>query len=693
MTFLNPALLIGLSAAALPVLIHLFSRRRYRNIDFSSLRFLKQLQRQQMRRLQLRQWLLLLLRTLAIAAIALAFTRPAFLGTSGFGKMNAGRINSVVILDGSASMLARDVDASLMQRGKEVVQQLGRMMNAGDRLIVIAVLDDPLVIADFEANDIDERKIDFEALTVWDGSANMTRAIESGLEILSKSQAFRSEIFIVSDFFSTFDLPELPQDVSAFIVPITPRDLDNLSISEARILNEILEPGQPINLEVTLNNHGSSEKTGIYYSVFLDGQRVGENVATIAADGEVTNQHQLTVEKAGLHSGLVQLEEIDALAVDNRYYFCFSVPEAVKVLLVEPVASSPVLRMALKSVSSHGELIQLTSDNPSRWDVQQLGNYNVIIFNDPPDFTSSQKNRLVHFLEAGGGILLLPGNTMDQAQVNRTLLEDLDAPLWSEMTGSKTHQQAFRTWKTPDFNDAIFKGMFREGGKPTYPKFYQTITMTEGDKTLISYDNGSPFLALKRVGQGQLLVCSSSPDPNWSDWSKRGIFAPMMHRIVLLMAGQGNGRCFHLTDGDDFVLAAKPEMGSSVELIHQNGTTITLPLLTLGKQAVFQQHSINPVGIYTIRSDKPVAICTVNVPDSESTLKLIDLDTQFQLWLEQNAITCSLEEIETKVEHSRYGRELWKAALLFGLLLLVGESALGRVWGKQNHSDETSVKN
>ena len=73
MTFFNTALLAGFAAVAIPVLIHIFSRRRYPLIDFSTLRFLRKLQRQQMRKLRLRQWLLLLLRTLAILFIVLAF--------------------------------------------------------------------------------------------------------------------------------------------------------------------------------------------------------------------------------------------------------------------------------------------------------------------------------------------------------------------------------------------------------------------------------------------------------------------------------------------------------------------------------------------------------------------------------------------------------------------------------------------
>ena len=71
LSFLNGAFLVGLAAAALPVLIHLLSRRRARDLPFSHTEFLDEITRRKVRRLKLRQWLLLLLRTLAVACLAL----------------------------------------------------------------------------------------------------------------------------------------------------------------------------------------------------------------------------------------------------------------------------------------------------------------------------------------------------------------------------------------------------------------------------------------------------------------------------------------------------------------------------------------------------------------------------------------------------------------------------------------------
>ena len=69
MTFLNPAVLIGLAAASIPILIHLLNLRKLKTIEFSTLIFLRELQKNKIRRVKLKQLLLLALLVLIILMI------------------------------------------------------------------------------------------------------------------------------------------------------------------------------------------------------------------------------------------------------------------------------------------------------------------------------------------------------------------------------------------------------------------------------------------------------------------------------------------------------------------------------------------------------------------------------------------------------------------------------------------------
>lgn len=77
MSFLNPALLIGLVLTLIPVALHLFLRAKPKRMIFPALRLIQQRRRQNVRRIKLRHFWLLLLRVGVIALIVLAICRPS----------------------------------------------------------------------------------------------------------------------------------------------------------------------------------------------------------------------------------------------------------------------------------------------------------------------------------------------------------------------------------------------------------------------------------------------------------------------------------------------------------------------------------------------------------------------------------------------------------------------------------------
>lgn len=74
--FLHPWVLVALGAAAIPVLLHLVSRRDPPVVIFPAVRYLVTATREHERRFRLRHWLLLLLRTLLLIALVLAASGP-----------------------------------------------------------------------------------------------------------------------------------------------------------------------------------------------------------------------------------------------------------------------------------------------------------------------------------------------------------------------------------------------------------------------------------------------------------------------------------------------------------------------------------------------------------------------------------------------------------------------------------------
>src|SRR5262245_49865048 len=76
MNFLSPAFLLGLPLVAVPLIIHLLSRRQQKRISWGAMRFLMQAATRRRRLSRLTDLFLLLLRTAAFLLFIMALARP-----------------------------------------------------------------------------------------------------------------------------------------------------------------------------------------------------------------------------------------------------------------------------------------------------------------------------------------------------------------------------------------------------------------------------------------------------------------------------------------------------------------------------------------------------------------------------------------------------------------------------------------
>src|SRR5438552_3687249 len=120
--FSNLAMLGWLAAAAAPLLIHLWSRHRFRESPWAAMQFLLAAMRKNARRLQLQQWLLLAVRTLIIVLVVLAVAEPY--GEQLLAGGGASPAHKVLVIDGSYSMAYRPDGNTNFARSKQLAAEL-----------------------------------------------------------------------------------------------------------------------------------------------------------------------------------------------------------------------------------------------------------------------------------------------------------------------------------------------------------------------------------------------------------------------------------------------------------------------------------------------------------------------------------------------------------------------------------------
>jgi hypothetical protein len=238
--FLNPLLLSGLAAAAIPVLIHLFTRRRPRDVPFSSLEFLTEVNQSEIRRLRLKQWLLLLLRTLAVACLALAFARPALRGGAGGGSAAS---TVVVLLDVSGSMDALGARGTpLSADARRAAEDLLGTLGPADAMLLVPYDDTPRPVTPAPSSDAGRLRGALQALGTGARATDHRRALEAAAGALAASHALNRELFWISDFQRSgfgghaFASPPGPWDrVRVALLPLVPRTTANAALADAAL--------------------------------------------------------------------------------------------------------------------------------------------------------------------------------------------------------------------------------------------------------------------------------------------------------------------------------------------------------------------------------------------------------------------------------------------------------------------------
>ncbi|HEY5133861.1 MAG TPA: BatA domain-containing protein, partial [Candidatus Krumholzibacteriaceae bacterium] len=199
MNFLNPVYLFALAAVAVPILIHIFSRRRVPEVPFSTIRFLNRSDRRSMMRINVRRLLLLFLRILAVALVALAFARPVVRGSLATLFPAGGSRAACILLDRSYSMGVEGDGGVAFARAKARVSSILDNLDRGDAV--------SLVLFDTANDVIYDGDLEKEAVLAalkelgpsWSGT-DLRSAVSFGERWLEGTRREVRELYIVSDF-------------------------------------------------------------------------------------------------------------------------------------------------------------------------------------------------------------------------------------------------------------------------------------------------------------------------------------------------------------------------------------------------------------------------------------------------------------------------------------------------------------
>ncbi len=110
------ALMLGwLAAASIPLLIHLWNKRKHQEMPWAAMEYLLAAMRNNSRRIRIEEWLLLAVRTLLLVLVVLAVAE-LYLATDGRSLLPGQRTHKVLVIAASFSMAYKRGQNSRFER-------------------------------------------------------------------------------------------------------------------------------------------------------------------------------------------------------------------------------------------------------------------------------------------------------------------------------------------------------------------------------------------------------------------------------------------------------------------------------------------------------------------------------------------------------------------------------------------------
>lgn len=531
MSFLTPLFLLGLTAIAAPVIVHLVRRTKAPRVEFPSLMFVRRIPQRTIRRRQLRNLLLLLLRILAFLLLALAFVRPYF-SDAGGGRERRG--SSLILIDRSLSMRAGGRFAAAKARALELIGQAGE-----GEMLGLATFDSGVEVL---SKPTTERERLREALTGLEpgyGATDYAQALRGAEGLLRDAGTGERRIDLITDFQGV----GMPASESGYRlspgIEVAPHDVgarpvENVALSEFGAVPVIFQPKYTEKLTARIANFSETEARGIVVDFLLNERSVEKREVKIPAGDFATVEFSGFNLNEGVNQCALQISG-DGFADDNRFVFTLRREARGKALGIETATRGRSESLYLRSAMTAGENLPFDFELKTAATVNpaEVAQYQMAVVNDAT-ISPALAERLLGLVEGGGGLIIAAGPHTTAASFNQVFAKALPARIGApaELRGGYVTMSEIRS------DHPIFE-VFRESGRLVSARVfgYQQVEPSPGASVLARYEDGWPALVELPHGRGRILLFTSTLDASWNDLPLKSFYLPFLRQMARYIGG------------------------------------------------------------------------------------------------------------------------------------------------------------
>ena len=340
--------------------------------------------------------------------------------------------------------------------------------------------------------------------------------------------------------------------------------------------------------------------------------------------------------------------------------------------------------------------------------METFNNYDVIILANVSSPSIEIANRLKTFTENGGSLILFAGENINAEKYGQTFGTPsesiLPAIIGNKKTASEENENLFSLdVPTSDHPLAtVVKSMSEEMINDAKIKSLVNLQPTEGSQVILSLvEDKSPVLVSKEVGNGSVILCSTSADRSWSDMVLHPIYAIMIQQAVTTTTSRPESRLAMVHSSKTInIEGAMPSSAKLQKMIIAGEETegeiepseIKTSQDNNSFKAEIDAQDINDSGVYQITNNegKTLGAIAVNSNPSESNVKVAAADALKESIGAAGNIKI-IDGSPDAVLNDRKGSDLTSLLLFLCIVCFVLQSILAKIFTNKISKGETDV--
>ena len=677
----------GSIAMAIPILIHLLNRRRFKTVEWAAMVFLLQAMRKNRRRLKFEQWLLLATRCALMVLIGIALARPLGCENNTLASL-AGQRNGlhVFVIDNSYSM-AYEADRVGAKTHFDQAKLLAkamveRLLRGGESVVILSAARPATAIIAKPTYSLDACRSAIDSIAQSYSGTDLATAFTKGTEIArDEAKQPNKFLYVISDGTrSAFDNAQAESIKGAareaqnvfgdaehiHLFNLGRPDQWNQAVLDLKPVGNLLTTKFSSDFSSIVRGFGNGTEARLQWQID-EKDTAGGGPLKLGEAGAPMLLVNKPITSGGPHVITANVVGDDRLRVDNSRSRVVNVASEIKLLIVDGERSSQglsgsgaFLELALAPMKSAAEGTGAKSDSPMSprvigdqdlGDKEVLGQYRAVILTNVARISENVASQLETFVEQGGVLMLFMGPKVDGDDYNRTLLGEkrhlLPGKLVEKISAGNVGKDAFLFDFKPESDLPAYLNVFKgeaNSGLGTARVFqYWRVNVTDSSaERVLSYlpagqstaspvtapgtnplQSTDPAITVHTVGKGRVIYFSTTANADWTTFPAKPAYVTLVHELL-------NGT---ITPGDAWMnlsvgetLEVPTTLGLSAAPTLSDNAKKDIPVFavtTTEGQTFYRSKPLDLPGIYHLSTGSATYPIAVNVPADEADVRTL----------------------------------------------------------------------